>query len=194
MGRPIAQTMDAAGAAWLVRPERITEEDPDQLMAQLALKPGDVACDVGAGNGYYSLRLAEAVGPRGRVIATDIQPDMLAALNHRADAAAITNIETRLSTNIDSALPTNTCDRVLLVDVYHEFADPVAMLEGIRLSLTPTGSVALVEYRAEDPAVPMKPDHKMTVAQADREFEANGLRKTRQYDGLPWQHLLFYAR
>jgi ubiquinone/menaquinone biosynthesis C-methylase UbiE len=193
MGRPIAQTMGAAGAAWLTRPERVAEEDPDQLHRVLALKPGQTACDVGAGNGYHTLRMARAVGPTGKVVATDIQAAMLGKLRARAEAAGIDNVELRASTPTDANLPAGGCDVVLLVDVYHEFSDPEAMLAGIRASLSPGGRVALVEYRAEDPRVPMKPLHEMTAAQCDREFLANGFQKAGRHDGLPWQHLLFYT-
>jgi len=164
------------------------------LLAQLGLEPGDVACDVGAGNGYHSLKMAELVGESGRVIATDIQPEMLRLLDRRATAAGVGNITRVLSSETDAKLPADTCDVILLVDVYHEFSDPEAMLAGMHQSLTTTGRIALVEYRAEDDSVPMKPLHKMTVAQADREYEANGFARVARFDGLPWQHLLFYGR
>lgn len=194
MGREIARTMSYRGAPWLVRSEREREEDPDQLVKALALSPGDVVCDVGAGNGFYALRIAEVVGPEGRVIATDIQPEMLGLLKERAREAGVDNVTPVLSEPTDASLPEETCDVVLLVDVYHEFSDPEAMLTGIRASLSEHGRVALVEYRAEDPTVPMKPLHKMSVDQCDREYTANGFTRVGRYDGLPWQHLLFYAR
>ncbi|MFT6160433.1 MAG: ubiquinone/menaquinone biosynthesis C-methylase UbiE [Myxococcota bacterium] len=194
MGRNIAQTMSYRGAPWLIRPERVEEENPALLLANLGLVDGEVACDIGAGNGYYSLPMAELVGDTGRVVATDIQPEMLTLLEQRASDASVGNITRVLSSETDAALPANTCDVVLLVDVYHEFSDPEAMLRGIRESLTPTGRVALVEYRAEDPAVPMRPLHKMTIDQADREYLANGFARVGQFDGLPWQHVLFYGR
>ncbi len=193
MGRTIAQTMSYRGAPWLIRPERVTEENPALLLANLGLQEGQVACDIGAGNGYHSLPMAMLVGDTGRVIATDIQPEMLTLLEQRASDASVGNVTPVLSTETDAALPAHTCDVVLLVDVYHEFSDPEAMLRGIRESLTPTGRVALVEYRAEDDAVPMRPLHKMTIEQADREYLANGFTRTGQFDGLPWQHVLFYS-
>jgi ubiquinone/menaquinone biosynthesis C-methylase UbiE len=193
LGRRIARTMGVGGAPWLVRPERVVEEDPAALHAQLGLEPGDTVCDVGAGNGYHSLPLAKRVAPGGRVVATDIQQGMLDRLEARAKEAGIENVTTVLSTQTDAKLPEGTCDLVLFVDVYHELSDPEAMLADVRRSLTPDGRVALVEYRAEDPLVPMKPLHKMSVEQCDREYAANGFRRVGRYDGLPWQHLLFYA-
>lgn len=194
MGRTIAETMSFQGAPWLVRPERVTEENPGLLLENLGLSEGQVACDVGAGNGYYSLPMAELVGSAGRVIATDIQPEMLTLLQERATEAGAENLTTVLSTETDAKLPASTCDVVLLVDVYHEFSDPEAMLRGIYQSLTPAGRVALVEYRGEDPAVPMRPLHKMTIVQADHEYLANGFERVGQFDGMPWQHVLFYGR
>lgn len=194
MGRPIAQTMGVGGAEWLTRSTREVEERASRLITALDVKKGSVVCDVGAGNGYYSLMLATEVGRRGRVIATDIQPGMLARLKARAAEAKVGNIESVLSELEDARLPPDTCDVVLMVDVYHEFSAPEAMLKGIRASLTETGRVALVEYRKEDPKVPMKPLHKMTAAQCDLEFEANGFTRVGRYDGLPWQHVLFYGR
>ncbi len=192
LGRTIARTMGVGGAPWLVREGRVAEEDPRDLHEQLGLEPGDTVCDVGAGNGYHTLPLAKRVGLEGKVVATDIQAGMLERLRARATDAGIDNVVTVLSTQEDAKLPAGTCDLVLLVDVYHELSDPEAMLAGIRASLTETGRVALVEYRTEDDTVPMKPLHKMSVAQCDREYSANGFERVGRYDGLPWQHLLFY--
>lgn len=192
-GRTPADPMDASGAPWLTRPQREQEEASALLLRKLGLKRGQTACDVGAGNGYHSLQMATAVGPNGKVLATDIQPAMLALLRQRARTAGITNIETLDSTPTDAALPAGACDVILLVDVYHEFSDPEAMLRGLRAALKPKGRIALVEYRAEDPAVPIKPLHKMTVEQCDREYVANGFVRVGRFDGLPWQHLLFYG-
>ena len=193
LGRRFAHTMGVGGAPWLTRPERVEEEDPATLHEQLGVEPGDTVCDVGAGNGYHSLLLADRVGPEGRVVATDIQEGMLERLRARATQAGFDNVRTVLSTQDDAKLPANTCDLVLMVDVYHELSNPVAMLADIRGALTEKGRVALVEYRAEDPTVPIKPLHKMSVAQCDQEYQANGFRRVGRYDALPWQHLLFYA-
>lgn len=193
-GRPIAPTMSHLGADWLGRPERITEEDPDALHAALAVRPGQTACDVGAGSGYHTLRLAQTVGRKGRVIASDLQPEMLALLRDAVAAAGVRNVESVLATDTDPALPPGGCDLILLVDVYHELAAPEAMLAAFGRALAPKGRLALVEFRGEDPDVPIKPEHKMTVAQVRRELEPRGFRLAQQFDGLPWQHLLVFDR
>jgi protein-L-isoaspartate O-methyltransferase len=193
-GRPIAPTMSHLGADWLERPERITEEDPDALHAALGMRAGQTACDVGAGSGYHTIRLARAVGPTGRVIASDLQDEMLALLRTAVAEAGVRNVETVLATDTDPALPEGKCDLILLVDVYHELAMPEAMLAAFRRALTPTGRLALVEFRAEDPDVPIKPEHKMSLAQVRRELEPRGFRLVQQFDGLPWQHLLVFDR
>ncbi len=194
MGRQLAQTMSHEGAPWLVREERDEEENPDLMVEKLALAPGQVACDVGAGNGFHSLRLAKIVGQDGRVLAVDIQTEMLAMLKKRAKAAGIENIETIVGAPADPRLPDRVCDIVLMVDVYHELSDPPAMLAKLKAALTPTGRVALVEFREEDPDVPIKPLHKMSKAQMTREMAANGLVVDRSFDGLPWQHLMLFRR
>jgi ubiquinone/menaquinone biosynthesis C-methylase UbiE len=192
MGRTIAQTMGYQGAGWLTREERDAEENTTLLHEQLALKPGRTACDLGAGNGYHTLKMARAVGPDGRAVAFDIQPQMLAMLERRARDAEVSNVETVLAQPGDPRLGTDRCDLILLVDVYHEFSDPAAMLEAMKAALTATGRIALVEYRAEDPEVPIKPLHKMTREQAVEEFGSAGFVLAEHFDGLPWQHLLFF--
>lgn len=194
MGRKIAPTMSFAHAAWLIRPERQQEEDPVKAIAQLGLKPGMVVCDMGCGNGFYSLEMARRVLPEGRVIAVDIQQEMLHLLHLRAEEQKITNIETVLGTVVNPFLPQGALDLVLMVDVYHEFSHPERMLKAIRDSLKPSGRIALVEFRAEDPRVPILPLHKMSKRQIMREFLANGFRLVEQYDELPWQHLMFFER
>ncbi|HVT27804.1 MAG TPA: methyltransferase domain-containing protein [Lacipirellulaceae bacterium] len=194
MGRQIAHTMHYLGAPWLTRESREREEDCKTLLAALKIKPGDTVCDLGCGNGFYSLKLAKLVGEHGRVIAVDIQPEMLNLLKERAAAAKITNIEPVLGTTVDPKLPDGKLDLVLLVDVYHEFDHPAQMLAAIRTSLKPTGRVALAEFRAEDPKVPIKRLHKMSKAQIMKEFPPNGFKLVEQYDKLPWQHLMFFQR
>lgn len=193
-GRTIAPTMSHLGADWLTRPERITEEDPDALHAALAVRPGQTACDVGAGNGYHTVRLARSVGPRGRVVASDLQPEMLELLRERVAAEGLANVVPVAATDGDPGLPAGGCDLILLVDVYHELAAPEAALAAMRAALAPGGRIALVEFRGEDPDVPIKPEHKMTVAQVRRELEPRGFRLAQQFDGLPWQHLLVFER
>jgi ubiquinone/menaquinone biosynthesis C-methylase UbiE len=193
MGRRIAPTMSFAHAAWLTRPERQQEEDPLQAIGQLGLKSGMVVCDMGCGNGFYSLEMAKRILPGGRVIAVDIQQEMLHLLHLRAQEANIDNIQTVLGTLVDPFLPEGELDLVLMVDVYHEFSHPEQMLQAIRKSLKPTGRIALVEFRAEDPRVPILPLHKMSKRQILREFRANGFRLVEEYDELPWQHLMFFG-
>jgi ubiquinone/menaquinone biosynthesis C-methylase UbiE len=193
MGRRIAPTMSHLGADWLVRPEREDEEHTTRMLRELRLQPGDVACDIGAGNGYHTLEMAKAVAPQGRAIAVDIQPEMLSLLHERAKEKAVSNVETILGEGADPKLPARTCDLVFLADVYHELDDPAAMLAHARRALTDDGKVALLEFRAEDPDVPIKPEHKMSRAQIVRELEANGYVLVRSYDELPWQHLMFFA-
>lgn len=164
------------------------------MLAVLDVDAGQTVCDLGCGNGFYTLKLAKRVGPQGRVLAVDIQPEMLDLLAKRAESRGVTNIEPIEGAIDDPRLPAGAVDLVLLVDVYHEFSHPPEMLAAIRASLKPKGRVALVEFRTEDPEVPIKPLHKMTKAQCLKEFEANGFKLVDQFDGLPWQHLLLFAR
>ena len=194
MGRRIAQTMSFHGAPWLIRTEREAEERPSDAMAQLNLKPGMVVCDLGCGNGFYSLEMAKLVAPTGKVLAVDIQPEMLHLLELRSKEGGVENIEPILSTVADPKVPEGSVDMLLLVDVYHEFSHPQQMLAGIRKGLKPNGVIALLEYREEDRTVPIKPEHKMTKKQILKEYTANGFRLAKQYDGLPWQHLMFFEK
>lgn len=191
LGRRIAPAMTHLAADWLIRGERESEEDPTKLLNQLDLKPGMIVCDMGCGNGFYSLKMAQAVGPDGRVLAVDIQAEMLQMLSRRSVEAKVDNIDMILGTITDPKLPDNQIDLLLMVDVYHEFSDPKSMLEKIRKSLKPTGRIALAEYREEDASVPIKPEHKMSKKQILKEYEANGFQLLSEYDGLPWQHLMF---
>lgn len=193
-GRRIAQTMSFHGAPWLIREERDQEENTKLLLKALQVKEGQTVADIGCGNGFYTLQLAKLVGPQGRVYAVDIQPEMLELLNERAAQAGIKNIELILSTPADPKLPPRELDMVLLVDVYHEFAYPEQMLGAMRSSLKPTGHVALAEYRMEDPSVPIKLLHKMSKKQMLKEYTASGFILAREFDELPWQHLMFFGR
>jgi ubiquinone/menaquinone biosynthesis C-methylase UbiE len=193
-GREIAQTMHYEGAPWLTRESREREEDCTTMLAALRVKPGEVVCDLGCGNGFYTLKLAQLVGHKGRVIAVDIQREMLEMLKERAADEKVMNIEPVLGTLVDPRLPEASIDLVLLVDVYHEFSHPEQMLAAIRKSLKPSGRIALVEFRAEDPAVPIKPLHKMSKAQIMKEFPPNGFKLIEEFDKLPWQHLMFFQR
>lgn len=192
MGREIAQTMHYTGAPWLVRESRQREEDCRMLIEALDIRPGQVICDMGCGNGFYTLELARRVGPRGLVYAVDVQPEMLHMLAERLVREGVRNVRPVLGTPIDPRLPKATVDLVLCVDVYHEFSHPEAMLERIQESLAADGQLVLAEFRGEDPAVPIKPLHKMTKAQVRAELEPAGYVLDRQFDRLPWQHLLFF--
>ena len=193
LGREIAQTMHYTGAPWLVRESRQREEDCRLLLQALAIKPGQQICDIGFGNGFYTLELARMVGPSGTVYAVDIQPEMLRMLAHGAAAEGLANIRPILGTAVDPRLPPGKLDLVLCVDVYHEFSHPAEMLARIRESLAEDGRLVLAEFRGEDPAVPIKPLHKMTKEQVLKELEPAGFRLDRSFDRLPWQHLLFFA-
>ena len=190
-GREIAQTMHFTGAPWLVRESRQREEDCRLLLEALGVKPGQTICDMGCGNGFYTLELARRVGPTGVVYAVDIQPEMLRMLAEVAGREGLTNIRPVLGTVIDPRLPVAAIDLCLCVDVYQEFSHPDAMLARIRESLADGGRLALVEFRGEDPAVPIKPLHKMTKEQIRLELEPAGFRVVGEFDRLPWQHLVF---
>jgi ubiquinone/menaquinone biosynthesis C-methylase UbiE len=192
MGREIATTMHWSGADWLLREKREDEEHATRMLAALGVRPGDVVCDFGCGAGFHTLPLAELTGPSGRVYAVDVQPEMLELLEERLAGAGIDNVVPIQGDLADPKLPPGECDLILLVDVYHELGYPVQVLAGLRRALKPGGRVALVEFRAEDPSVPIKPLHKLSKAQALRELEANGYQLESDHDGLPWQHLMFF--
>lgn len=193
-GRRYAQPMGVAGADWLERTERQQEEDPERALRVLAVQPGSTVADVGAGSGYYTRRLSQLVGPSGKVYANDLQPGMLQILRSRLERERILNVEPVLGAVDDPRLPANAVDLILMVDVYHEFSEPQAMLRHMRTALKPGGRLVLLEYRAEDPRVPIRPEHKMTVAQAKLEVESEGFALTTVNEDLPWQHILIFTR
>jgi SAM-dependent methyltransferase len=193
MGREIAQVMGHLGAFWLERAERAQEEGAELLIESLPLKPTDAVADIGAGSGYFTFRLAAKV-PQGKVYAVDIQQEMLDIIAARKATGPWAHIETVLGTERDPQLPASTVDWILMVDAYHEFAFPREMGEAMVGALKPTGRVALVEYRAEDDAVPIKALHKMSQAQAKQEMSALGLKWTRTIDALPWQHVMIFEK
>lgn len=194
MGREVAPYMTYHGAPWLMRPERQEEEHCKQLLAALKIKPDQVVCDMGCGSGFYTVRMAKLVGDKGKVLAVDIQPEMLSLLEKTAKRAGVKQIKPVLGTPIDPRLPEGEVDLILLVDVYHEFGYPEQMLAAMRKSLKPGGRIALAEFRLEDPNVPIKLLHKMSKEQILKEFSANGLKVVEQFDDLPWQHLMFFER
>ena len=191
-GREIAQTMHFEGAPWLTRESRDREEDCNRMLASLKLKPGQVVCDLGCGNGFYTLRIAEEVGPQGKVLAVDIQPEMLTLLRERAKEANVTNVKPILGSLIDPKLPVGEADLILLVDVYHELSHPEHMLAAMRRALKPDGRLVLVEFRLEDPLVPIKLLHKMSKEQILKEIPPNGFKLVEEFDKLPWQHVMFF--
>ena len=192
MGRRIAQTMHYLGAEWLIRDEREREERCSLMLANLGVRPGMTICDMGCGNGYYTLQLAKMTGENGSVVGVDVQPEMLGFLRERMEKEVVENIIPILGSFHNPRLPKDTIDLVLLVDVYHEFSHPEEMLAAMRASLKKGGMIVLVEYREEDPRVPIKPLHKMSKEQVDKEMVANGFRLAKSFDKLPWQHMLFY--
>jgi ubiquinone/menaquinone biosynthesis C-methylase UbiE len=186
--------MHYLGANWLMRDSRQREEDCAMLLTALNVKPGQVVCDMGCGNGFYTLQLAKLVGDEGRVLAVDIQSEMLHLLSERAKEAQITNIELIQGTQVDPKLPAGGVDLILLVDVYHELSHPDLMLTAMRAALKPKGRIALAEFRLEDREVPIKLLHKMSKKQILREFPPKGFKLVEQFDKLPWQHLMFFER
>lgn len=192
-GRTIAQTMHWQGASWLIRHKRDREEATLQMREQLKLKPGMSVCDMGSGNGYHTIPMAEAVGKDGKVYAVEVQPEMIEMLHKRAAEKGITNIVSIIGEMYDPKLPPASCDMILLVDVYHEFSHPEQMLAGMKKALKPDGVIVMVEFRSEDDSVPIKAEHKMTKAQINKELTSNGFKLVREFDGLPWQHMMFFG-
>jgi len=193
-GRRIAPVMGVGGADWLNRSEREAEENPDGALDAIGIKPGMVVADVGAGTGYMSLKMATRVGASGKVYAEDVQPEMLRRLRQNAAEAKLTNIQTVLGGEADPKLPPNMLDLILLVDVYHEFSQPQRMLRKMRESLKPDGRLVLLEYRKEDPSIPIRPEHKMSVQEVKLELEAEGFHLDQVLETLPRQHILILTK
>ena len=193
MGRQIAQVMSHYGIDWLERDEREMEENTSLLLKNLAVKPGMVIADIGAGSGYHSALLSKMVGI-GKVFAVDVEPEMIAYLNERIKQEKLSRIIPVLSAEQEVSLPENTVDMMLLVDVYHEFAYPYEMALSMRAALKPGGKLVLVEFRSEDPNVPIKSIHKMSKAQAIKELKAAGFAFDKNIDNLPWQHCMVFIK
>jgi ubiquinone/menaquinone biosynthesis C-methylase UbiE len=193
-GREIAQVMGHQGADWLERPEREEEEKPALLMKALKLKPGQAVADIGAGTGYYSRRLAQSVGPRGVVYAVEIQQEMLDILTNKMVAIGIHNVKPVLGTITDPKLGTETVDLILMVDVYHEFDHPREMVEAMVRALKPGGRMVFVEFRGEDPKVPIKRLHKMTEAQVRKELAPFPLKWVETSEVMPIQHIIIFQK
>lgn len=193
-GREYAWPMGVAGAPWLDRDERETEEAPTRALHIMTIVPGSAVADIGAGSGYFTERLARLVGPAGKVYATDIQPGMLDLLRSRLARARIDNVTVILGDPVDPRLPPAALDLALMVDVYHELSDPQTVLGHIRTALRPGGRLVLLEYKGEDPAIPILPSHKMTVAQAKLEVEHEGFMLAMVDSSLPRQHVIVFTK
>jgi ubiquinone/menaquinone biosynthesis C-methylase UbiE len=184
--------MGMGGADWLVRSERETEEAPDAALDAIGIRKGDLVADIGAGVGYFTWRMSDRVGPGGKVYANDIQPRMLEQLKKNISARGLTNVVPVLGTDDDPKLPVGALDLELLVDVYHEFSKPRQMLARLREALKPSGRLVLLEYRKEDPSVPIRLEHKMTVQEVRAEIEPEGFRFEKSIETLPRQHILIF--
>ena len=193
-GRRFANVMGWQGADWLERSEREIEEEPDKALDALGPLTGLTVADVGAGSGYFTVRLASRVGPKGRVYANDLQPEMLKMLAARLAREKVQNVTLVQGITDDPKLPASTVDLVLMVDVYHELSEPQKMLRAIRAALKPGGRLVLLEYRKEDPAVPIRFEHKMSIAEAKLELEAEGFLLGRIDDRLPRQHIFVFSK
>jgi ubiquinone/menaquinone biosynthesis C-methylase UbiE len=189
-GRIFAPVMGVGGAGWLERPEREDEEAPSKALDALDLKPGMIVADIGAGSGYYSSRIAKRVGPAGRVYATDIQPGMIALLDRRIKSEGLTNVTTVLGGMDDPRLPPKAIDLAIMVDVYHELQEPQIFLQRLKETFKPGGRLVLLEFRKEDPKVPILEVHKMSVAEVKQELEAEGFVLDTVIEVLPWQHII----
>lgn len=193
LGREIAKVMGHTEALWLERPSREFEEQPTKLIDALNLKPTDVIADIGAGTGYLSFRIAQKV-PLGKVLAVDIQPEMLDIINFLKKENNITNVEPILGSITEPKLPLNSVDLVLMVDTYHELSNPYEMMQEVVKALKLSGRVVLVEYRKENPFIPIKALHKMTQKQAQKEMSAVGLQWSETQSFLPNQHLIIFEK
>lgn len=194
MGREIAQVMSHFGAGWLDRPEREKEERTSKLLPPLKIKAGSIVADLGAGSGYHSLRLAEIVGPTGKVLAVDIQPEMLDIIRKKMKDQKVVNIEPVLCTEKNPKLPAGKVDLILMVDVYHELSYPYEVTEQLVKALASGGRLVFVEFRLEDRLVPIKTLHKMSAKQVIREMEAFPLRHVETMNHLPWQHVIIFEK
>ncbi len=194
LGRQISHVMGHQGARWLERPEREREENTSEMIRSLKLRPGDKVADIGVGTGYIARRIAKVIGEKGIVFGVDIQPEMLELLDKKMKAAGIHNVKGALGTITDPKLPPNSIDLIIMVDVYHEFSHPYEMMAGIVKALKVGGRIAFVEYRGEDPKVPIKRLHKMTEAQVKKEAALFPLKHVQTYKKLPWQHVVFFEK
>jgi ubiquinone/menaquinone biosynthesis C-methylase UbiE len=192
-GRRIAAVMGWQGAEWLERAERIEEEAPQSAIRALQIPTGATVADIGAGTGYITMLLSAAVGPTGRVYANDLQPEMIEMLKRRLAAGKVVNVTPVLGSVDDPGLPGAALDLAIMVDVYHELSRPQTMLRRLREALKPGGRLVLLEYRKEDPSIPIKFEHKMSVSEARMELEAEGFSLAKVDESLPRQHILVFV-
>ena len=193
-GREIAHVMGHQAADWLERPEREEEERTSKLIEALKFKPGEKVADIGAGTGYHTRRISGKVGTNGLVYAVDIQPEMLTLLTNKLAEEKIKNVRAVLGTEKDPKLPPGEVDTILLVDVYHELEFPFEMTEAMCRALKPGGRLVLVEFRGEDPKVPIKEHHKMTEAQVKKEMTSHPVKWKETIGVLPWQHVIVFEK
>ncbi len=192
-GREISYVMGYQGIQWLERPEREKEENTSRLIQNLGISSGDIIADIGAGSGYHVFKMAP-LAKEGLVYAVDIQPEMLQVIREQQKKSGLDNIEIVKGSEKTVNLPENSVDKILMVDVYHEFSYPVEMLESMHKALRTNGQIYLIEYRGEDASIPIKKLHKMTEAQAVKEFKVNGFRLKENINNLPWQHCLVFEK
>ncbi len=193
MGREIAHVMGFQRMEWLDRPEREQEENSTTLIKNMELQPDDVIADVGAGSGFHVFKMAPIVS-NGMIYAVDIQPEMLYEMDRKANSLEVKNVELVQSSEQSVNLPQQAIDKILIVDVYHELSYPVEMIRSMHQALQPAGKIYLIEYRAEDPSIPIKTIHKMSEAQAVKEFEAHGFKLLKNINNLPWQHCMVFVK
>ncbi len=193
MDREIAYVMGYEGIGWLERSEREKEENVSKLIQNMGIKPNDTIADIGAGSGYHVFRIAP-IANKGMVYAVDIQTEMLMAIENIKETSKIKNIKTILGSEESVYLPENSVDKILMVDVYHEFSFPIEMITSIKSALKPEGELFLIEYRAEDPNVPIKKIHKMSEKQAVKEMNAAGFKLKKNINNLPWQHCMIFVK
>ena len=192
-GREIARVMGYQGMSWLERPEREKEEQTSLLLKNMDIQPGDAIADIGAGSGYHVFKMAEMTG-NGLIYAVDIQDEMLAALSNRKKSENVENVRIIKGNEQSVNLPENSVDKILMVDVYHEFNFPKEMITSMKTALKPGGKIYLIEYRGEDKSIPIKEIHKMTEAQSVKEMQAVGMKLEKNIENLPWQHCMVFVK
>lgn len=186
--------MSVSGAEWLERSNREVEENPEAAINALDLKPGMWIADVGAGTGYFSVRMARKVGPAGKVFANDVQPEMLSRLQENVEREHLSNVETVLGTQSDPKLPAGRLDMILMVDVYHELSQPQRVLRELKKALKTDGRLVLIEYRKEDPTIPIRPEHKMSAEEVRTEVEGEGYKLVQTLKTLPRQSIFIFRK